>query len=111
VTDLSNAIRTLLIFAFLCTGLIPIAGVAKTDKPLDIDELGIALTQLQDSLDHTQFELSGLAQEVKNRTAIEIVDMVKSRVSTQIYGGVLRGAEGTLSSGSGNAWDQALLLS
>lgn len=35
---------------------------------------------------------------------------VHDRVRTEIYRGVLRGARGTLMGGSGNAWDQSLLL-
>jgi hypothetical protein len=111
MTSLSFAFRTLFTFAFLCTCFIPVTVFAETDKPSDIDELRMALIQLQKSLDHSNFNLSALAEETKNKTAIEIADTVKSRVATQIYSGILRGAEGTLSSASGNAWDQALLLS
>lgn len=53
--------------------------------------------------------LDALAFQLAFEDAATIVDVVRDRVTYEPYSGVLRGAAGTLRSGAGNAFDQALL--
>ncbi|MDF1524402.1 MAG: hypothetical protein P1P87_16495, partial [Trueperaceae bacterium] len=60
-------------------------------------------------LDPTAFDVGALAFELAFELGDDIVAEVHRRVRFEPYVGVLRGAQGTLASGAGNALDQALL--
>ncbi|HEY3883929.1 MAG TPA: hypothetical protein VGL62_01880 [Vicinamibacterales bacterium] len=57
----------------------------------------------------SRFSIEKTADEIGNNPA-ELFAYVHAHVRTQVYAGALRGARGTLISGAGNSWDQALLL-
>lgn len=68
------------------------------------------LQAMRNDLDRTEFDLGALGLDLAFEDAETIVAHVNSAVRFEPYQGVLRGAEGTLAGGGGNAFDQALLL-
>lgn len=75
-----------------------------------IDEIEGVVQQLRALLDRTQFDVDAVANELAFSTPEEISAWVSEHVGFEQYVGVLRGAQGTLASGAGNAFDQAVLL-
>jgi hypothetical protein len=75
----------------------------------ELDSIYQRLRQLGSMLDRSQFD-PGALLEALDFDAGQIVDYVRQEIRFQAYAGVLRGAEGTLISRSGNALDQSLLL-
>lgn len=69
------------------------------------------LLDTRQQLDGTTFDIDDLAFEVAFEEAPTIVAAVHRLVRYEPYVGLLRGAEGTLAGGGGNALDQALLTS
>ncbi len=62
------------------------------------------------SLDQSTYDIDIVSNSACDGSAKYIENVVSSRVTTQIYDGVLKGANGALTSGAANSWDQALLL-
>ncbi|NBC95253.1 MAG: hypothetical protein GVY27_02735 [Deinococcus-Thermus bacterium] len=86
------------------------------DAAIDVDEVEATLEALfdpieraRDRIDTTAFDPDELAFELAFEDAETIVGHVRDAVAFEPYDGVLRGVQGTLASGAGNAWDQALL--
>ncbi len=74
-----------------------------------LDTLYDPLEALRADIDRTTFDLDALGMELAFEDAEAIVEYVHEAVRFEPYKGVLRGAQGTLGSGGGNAIDQALL--
>jgi len=72
-------------------------------------EVGALLKRIADAPEPSIFSVEKTADEIGKDPAA-LFAYVHDHVRTQIYSGVLRGARGTLISGAGNSWDQALLL-
>ncbi len=72
-------------------------------------EVGALLKRIADAPEPSIFNVDKTADEIGKDPAA-LFAYVHDHVRTQIYSGVLRGARGTLISGAGNSWDQALLL-
>jgi hypothetical protein len=112
-----HALRVLLALALAWTGPGSYGVVwAQQDLGEDLLEAQVRLARayeplerLADGLDRRAFDVDALAFEVAFEEAEAIVAEVHRRVRFEPYHGVLRGAEGTLASGGGNAFDQALL--
>ncbi len=68
------------------------------------------LLGLSRELDRAAFEVNALAFELAFEDAETITEHVRSTVRTEVYAGILRGAQGTLVSGAGNALDKSILL-
>ena len=75
-----------------------------------LDLVDDALGRVRAGLDRTRFDLAALSLEVAFDDANELVARLRSTIAYEPYAGVLRGADGTLRSGAGNAHDQAVLL-
>lgn len=73
-------------------------------------DAGILLKRIADAPEPAIFSIEKTADQIGNDPKA-LFAYVHDHVRTQIYSGVLRGARGTLVSGAGNSWDQALLLS
>lgn len=90
----------------------PPQGVSADDQRAALDQLDrfvAKLGQLKTEIDRSHFDLEALL----DRAAFDeqkIIAFVRDEISFEQYAGLLRGAEGTLISGAGNALDQALLL-
>src|SRR5579872_5951999 len=82
---------------------------ASTAAPTASVDAKAFLKQLADLPEPTVLSVDRTADVVGNSPAA-MFTYVREHVRTQIYSGVLRGARGTLISGAGNSWDQALLL-
>jgi transglutaminase-like putative cysteine protease len=67
------------------------------------------IKRIADAPEPSRFSAEKTADQIGNNPAA-LFAYVHDHVRTEIYSGVLRGARGTLISGAGNAWDQALLL-
>ncbi len=80
------------------------AARARLNETLDLVE------QLRAALDRRLFDLDALAFELAFEEPEGLRDWLSENIAYQPYRGVLRGAEGTLISGAGNSFDQALLL-
>jgi transglutaminase-like putative cysteine protease len=72
----------------------------------DANEL---VQRIADTPEPSRFSAEKTADQIGNDPAA-LFAWVHDHVRTEIYSGVLRGARGTLISGAGNSWDQALLL-
>ena len=69
-----------------------------------------SLEALESLLDPTEFDVDELALTLAFEDAEDIVAWVAENLRYQVYRGVLRGPQGTLVAGAGNALDQAVLL-
>ncbi len=105
-------------FLVIClAGLLSPAGLSAEpgDQPLTpIPEhksakLAGALEEMLGAIDRSQFDLFALI-DVLDYDEVQAIDFVSTEIAYEPYEGVLRGAEGTLISRSGNSLDQALLL-
>lgn len=105
-------------FLVIClAGLLSQAGLRAEpgDQPLTpIPEqksakLAGALEEMLGAIDRSQFDLFALL-DVLGYDELQVIDFVSREIAYEPYEGVLRGAEGTLISRSGNSLDQALLL-
>ena len=65
---------------------------------------------VRESLDRTTFDVEELSLELAFEEPEAIIALVREEVAFEQYPGLLRGAQGTLVSGAGNALDQAVLL-
>lgn len=74
-----------------------------------LDTLYDPLEAIRSDLDRRVFDVGALGMDLAFEDADTIVQYVHRAVRFEPYKGVLRGAEGTLASGGGNAIDQALL--
>jgi len=62
------------------------------------------------AIDMTAIDVGALGFELAFEDAETILEAVRGRLAFEPYRGVLRGAEGALTSGGGNSFDQSLLL-
>lgn len=69
-----------------------------------------SLAALASLLDPTSHQVEALALDLAFSDAAEIVGWVNERIAFESYAGLLRGPQGTLVAGSGNALDQSVLL-
>lgn len=69
-----------------------------------------SLEALASLLDPTEFDVDELALDLAFEDPQDIVTWVGENLRYQVYRGVLRGPQGTLVAGAGNALDQAVLL-
>ncbi len=72
-------------------------------------KLAGALEEMLGAIDRSQFDLFALL-DVLDYDEMQAIDFVSREIAYEPYEGVLRGAEGTLISRSGNSLDQAVLL-
>lgn len=85
---------------------------ARASRPSGADSIASIYQRLDElavPLDRSQFDLEALLESL-DFDADRIVNFVRAQIAFQAYQGVLRGAQGTLVSRSGNAIDQSLLL-
>lgn len=68
------------------------------------------IEDMQSLLDRSRFDLQALELELAFEDADGVADWVRTNIAYQPYRGVLRGGDGALAAGAGNAFDQALLL-
>lgn len=68
------------------------------------------LEGVRSAIDETAFDVAALGLDMAFDEADAIIDHLRATVDYEVYAGVLRGAEGALIAGAGNALDQALLL-
>jgi hypothetical protein len=94
------------------------AGISASDQARDAQtqpdqrtfaDADALLKRIADAPEPSKFNVEKTADAIGNNPAA-LFAYVHDHVRTEIYSGVLRGARGTLMSGAGNAWDQALLL-
>jgi len=76
----------------------------------DLDRYVAVMRAGLDDSDAVRLSLDDLSLELALEEPDVIVEWVRTHIAYQPYAGVLRGADGTVISGAGNAWDQALLL-
>lgn len=84
------------------------AAQTQPDRRAFSDAEGL-LKRIADTPESSSFSVEKTAVAIGSNPAA-LFAYVHNHVRTQIYSGVLRGARGTLISGAGNSWDQALLL-
>jgi hypothetical protein len=80
------------------------------DARATMNALLAALESLRADIDRTRIDVEALSFEMAFEDAETLVAFVRDEIAFQQYPGLLRGAEGTLVSGAGNALDQAVLL-
>ncbi len=68
------------------------------------------LEVVRDGVDTSRFDLDELRLDAAFMDALEIGELVATAYRFELYRGVLRGPQGTLVSGAGNAFDLSLLL-
>ena len=85
------------------------AAVSIDEVEASLEALFDPIERARDRIDETSFDPDALAFELAFEDAETIVAHVQDAVAFEPYAGVLRGVRGTLASGAGNAWDQALL--
>lgn len=112
----ARALTGLLAFALVLTGpggsqvaRAQADDAALVEARVRLDALFGPLAEQRAALDRTTFDLTALGLALAFEDADDIVAHVHREVRLEPYHGVLRGAEGTLASGAGNALDQALL--
>jgi len=72
-------------------------------------DTGALLKRIADAPEPSRFSVEKTADQIGNDPAA-LFAYLHDHMRLQVYSGVLRGARGTLMSGAGNAWDQAVLL-
>ena len=90
----------------------PPQDVSAADQRAALDQLDrfvAKLAQLTTEIDRSRFDLEALLDR-EEFDEQKIIAFVRDEISFEQYPGLLRGAQGTLISGAGNALDQALLL-
>jgi hypothetical protein len=96
------------ILALLLAGTAWLASPVASAQERDLSAFRAAAQDLENSLDQTTWSLDAFSLEM----AVEDLDTIKARLdahfATQVYAGVLRGADGAFAARSGNAYDQAL---
>ena len=110
-------LRAVLAFAVAWTGPASWSTVgAQADAGAELLEARVRLARAYEPidtivsrLDPAAFDVGALGLELAFEVGEDIVAEVHRRVRFEPYRGVLRGAQGTLASGAGNALDQALL--
>jgi len=110
-----------LVHAFVAIGLIlsspggipfasaQVASIGIDEVEAAVDEVYGPLERARAALDPTLYDIKELAFELAFEDADAIVAHVHDEIAFEPYEGVLRGAQGTLASAAGNAWDQALM--
>lgn len=86
--------------------------ISAADRQVALDELDrfvAKLGQLRAEIDRSLFDLDALLERSEFDEQ-KVIAFVRDDIRFEQYPGLLRGAEGTLISGAGNALDQALLL-
>ncbi len=108
-----------LLTAIVATGLLlaspggpqfVLAQASGTGASEGLAELRSAFSELRQDLDRTTFDFEALSFELAFEDAEGIIGAVRERIAFEQYRGVMRGQQGTLIDGAGNAYDQALLL-
>ncbi len=105
--------RLLVVLALLIAPTVATAQGDASGRPVWLQDLDRYIAIVRTGLDDTEpgrRSLDDLSLELAMEEPDAIVDWVRSHVAYQPYAGVLRGPEGTIVTGAGNAWDQALLL-
>ena len=90
----------------------PPQGVSADDQQAALDQLDrfvAKLEQLETEIDRSHFDLEALLDR-EEFDEQKIIAFVRDEIRFEQYPGLLRGAQGTLISGAGNALDQAILL-
>lgn len=111
-----GGLRRLVSF-FVSLGLLvtgtPVAwaqGASYEEAKVRLDAAFAEIAQLRELIDRTTFDIEELGFELFFEDAEGITDWVAANIAFQPYAGILRGAEGTLRAGAGNAFDQSFLL-
>ncbi|HRN17810.1 MAG: transglutaminase domain-containing protein [Truepera sp.] len=105
--------RLLVALALLIAGASAAAQAGASGRPAWLDDLDRYVAVMRAGLGDSgaaRLSLDDLSLELALEEPDVIVEWVRTHIAYQPYAGVLRGAEGTVVSGAGNAWDQALLL-
>lgn len=87
----------------------PDSDPASQDDIAQINKEVSILKSLRSTIDRSQFELDAAVDRLE-WSVDEVIEFVRNEIAFEQYPGVLRGAQGTLMSRSGNSLDQALLL-
>lgn len=113
---MAQAVRILVLLALL-TGPDAAGPVLAQTSPAELDasitrldEFRSGFSALRNELDSSRFDLEALGLELAFEDAAGIIAWVRDTIAFEQYPGLLRGAEGTLISGAGNALDQSVLL-
>ncbi len=105
--------RLFVVLALLFAPAVAAAQGNASARPAWLEDLDRYVEVMSAGLKNTDAgrrSLSDLSLELALEEPDAIVTWVRTHIAYQPYTGVLRGAEGTVVSGAGNAWDQALLL-
>jgi len=90
----------------------PPRDISADDRQATLDQLDrfvAKLKQIEAEIDRSSFDLPALLDQLEFDEK-KISEFVRDEISFEQYPGLLRGAQGTLVSGAGNALDQSLLL-
>lgn len=86
-------------------------GPSASQERLDrVASLMRVVEDLRASIDRAAFDVTELSFQLAFEEPEAIGAWVRDEIAFEQYAGILRGGTGTLVSGAGNAWDQALLL-
>jgi hypothetical protein len=86
-----------------------VASISVDEAAAEAEAFFAPLEEVVSRIDRTTFDVDELAFELAFEDAPTIVAYVRDELAFEPYAGILRGAQGTLASGAGNAWDLALL--
>ncbi|GMQ88025.1 MAG: hypothetical protein BMS9Abin08_1243 [Gammaproteobacteria bacterium] len=90
----------------------PPTDISADDRQATLDQLDRfveKLKQIEAEIDRSQFDLPALLDRLAFDEKM-ISEFVRDEIGFEQYAGLLRGAQGTLISGAGNALDQSILL-